>query len=283
MPFGAQLSSSGGLSSSVGRARAIGAECLQVFLCAPQRWQEPSHTTEEVQRFVDLCCESGLGPNFVHAAYLINLASPDPVIRTRSVAALTASAEWSTRCGLDGVVVHLGSARAQPLADAERAVVEGLHTVLTAIPAATVLLENSAGAGETLGARFEQIGRLVRDLDAGPALGVCLDTAHAFAAGYDLRTPAGHDELLEGIEQSVGMERLRLIHANDSKSGLGSGLDRHENIGTGQIGEEAFERLLRHPFLARLPWVLEVPGSGDGPDVANMQTLRRLAGVPPTS
>ena len=279
MPIGAHVSTAGGLSTSIGRAQALGAECIQIFLCAPQRWQHPRHSDEEVEQFRRLAADAGIGPNFAHAAYLINLASSDPMLRQRSVDALASCVEWSDRCSLAGVVVHVGSGRGQPIEEAEREVAEALAQVLAAGGSSPILLENSAGSGETLGARFEQIGALVDRLDRDRRLGVCLDTAHTFASGYDLRTEAGIEQALEEIDRSLGLDRLAVIHANDSKVGLGSAVDRHENIGHGQLGTEAFERMLSHPVLADRPWVLEVPGyDNKGPDAENVRTLRQLAG-----
>lgn len=251
---------------------------MQIFLCAPQRWQHPRHTDEQVQEFSRLVGETGIGPNFAHATYLINLASADPLLRQRSIENLLACLAWADRVGLAGVVVHVGSGRGQSIADAEIQVAGALAEVLAGDPACAVLLENSAGSGELLGSRFAQIGALFDRLDRDSRLGLCLDTAHTFASGYDLRVGAGVERALDEISQHVGTDRLRLIHANDSKVGLGSAVDRHANIGQGLLGEAAFERMLAHPALARLPWVLEVPGYDDkGPDLANVQALKRLA------
>lgn len=283
MPLGAHVSSSGGLSLSVERALLIGAECLQLFLCAPRRWLEPKHAEDEMARFRAAVSAAGLGPNFVHAIYLINLASGDALLQERSVSALAACAWWADRCGLAGVVVHLGSARGQPLEDAEQNIGTQLQRVLDRGGDVHILLENAAGSGQCLGATFAQIGKLIDRLDRHPRLGLCLDTAHAFASGYDLRTSAGVETTLAEIERYIGLDRLRVIHINDSKSPLGSAVDRHENIGQGHMGEAAFRRLLTHPRLAALPWILEVPGlAKEGPDRASIETLKRLAGrVPP--
>lgn len=282
MPIGAHVSTAGGLSTCIGRAQALGAECIQVFLCAPQRWQHPRHADDEVEAFGRLAREAGIGPNFAHAAYLINLASDDAVVRERSVEHLAACLGWADRIGLDGVVIHVGSGKGQPVADAEALVACGLEQLLARRPRTCVLLENSAGSGDTLGARFEQIGALFDRLDRDARLGLCLDTAHTFASGYDLRTSDGIERAVDEIERTIGLDRLRLIHANDSKAGLGSAVDRHANIGEGQLGEDAFARLLGHPALADLPWVLEVPGyEKKGPDVANVRALMRLAGRAP--
>src|SRR5713226_996601 len=160
MPLGAHVSTAGGLSTCIARAQALGAECMQIFLSAPQRWQLPRHTDEQIQEFVRLVGETKIGPNYAHASYLINLASADPGIRQRSIDNLSASMGWAERVGLAGVVVHVGSGRGQPVEEAEIQVAEALGQVLLSGSASGVLLENSAGSGDTLGARFEQIGAL---------------------------------------------------------------------------------------------------------------------------
>lgn len=284
MPIGAHVSTAGGLSTSIGRAQALTAECIQIFLSAPQRWQHPRHSDEEVDKFIRLRAEAGIAPNFAHATYLINLASDDPALRERSIDSLSAYAVWADRLGLAGVVVHVGSGRRQPVDEAERQVAAALEQVLRTDAVSAVLLENSAGSGDTLGARFAQIGALCDRLGRDPRLGLCLDTAHTFASGYDLRVDEGITRALDEIERNLGLDRLRLIHANDSKVGLGSAVDRHENLGHGQLGEDAFGRMLAHPALRDLPWVLEVPGYDDkGPDLPNVQTLKRLAGRAPST
>jgi deoxyribonuclease-4 len=279
MPLGAHVSTAGGLSTGVGRAQALGAECMQLFLSTPQRWQQPNHTDEQVYEFIRLVAETGIGPNFAHANYLINLATADPLMRQRSIDNLSAYATWADRVGLAGIVVHVGSGRGQSVADAEVQVAGALAEVLAGPTTSAILLENSAGSGELLGSRFAQIGGVFDRLERDARLGLCLDTAHTFASGYDLRVDEGLLRALDEISQHIGIERLRLIHANDSKVGLGSAVDRHENIGQGFLGEAAFQLMLAHPALAPLPWVLEVPGYDDkGPDLPNMEALKRLAG-----
>jgi deoxyribonuclease-4 len=279
MAIGAHVSTAGGLPTSVGRAQALGVECMQIFLSAPQRWQEPRHSDEQVQEFCRLVVEASIAPNFAHATYLINLAAEDPALRQRSIQSLSAGAAWADRVGLAGIVVHLGSGRGQAVHEAEVQVATALEQVLSNASRCAILLENSAGSGELLGSRFEQIGCVFDRLGRDERLGLCMDTAHTFASGYDLRQDDGVQRALDEISRSMGIERLKLIHANDSKVGLGSAVDRHENIGRGLLGEQAFERMLAHPILAPLPWVLEVPGYDDkGPDLQNVLDLKRLAG-----
>jgi deoxyribonuclease-4 len=263
----------------VPRARALGAECMQIFLSAPQRWQHPKHSDEQVQEFGRLVAEAAIAPNYAHATYLVNLAAGDASMREKSIDNLSSTAGWADRVGLAGVVVHVGSGRGQSVEDAESQVASALEAVLERGVQGTILLENSAGSGEYLGSRFEQIGNLLTRLGRDPRLGLCLDTAHTFASGYDLRADDGIQRAVDEVAEFIGIERLKLIHANDSKVGLSSAVDRHENIGKGHLGEEAFRRLLAHPALQSAAWVLEVPGFDDkGPDKPNLDELKRLAG-----
>ncbi len=281
MPLGAHVSTSGGLSTSIARAQAMGAECIQLFLSTPHRWLPPKHSDEEVAAFERLRTEYVTAPNFAHAAYLINLASDDGPLRERSIQSVTAAAQWCDRLGLAGVVVHVGSGRGQPIEDAERQVASALEQILAAGGSSCILLENSAGSGDTLGARFEQIGSVFERLGRDKRLALCLDTAHTFASGYDLRRDDEIQRAVDEVDRYIGLERLLLIHANDSKADLGSAVDRHENIGYGLLGEEAFVKMLAHSQLKDRAWVLEVPGMDDkGPDLPNLQTLKRLAGRP---
>ncbi|MBV9329841.1 MAG: deoxyribonuclease IV [Chloroflexi bacterium] len=278
MQLGAHVSTAGGLSTCVPRAQALGAECMQIFLCAPQRWQLPKHTDEQVHEFGRLVGEAGIGPNYAHATYLVNLAAGDPLIRQKSIDNLSACATWADRVGLAGIVVHVGSGRGQSVEEAEAQVASSLEEVLARGVSGSILLENSAGSGEYLGSRFQQIGNLLEHLGRDQRLGLCLDTAHTFASGYDLRVDDGIQRAVDEVAEFIGIERLKLIHANDSKVGLSSAVDRHENIGKGQLGEDAFRRLLAHSALAPVAWVLEVPGYDDkGPDKPNLDDLKRLA------
>jgi deoxyribonuclease IV len=280
MRLGAHVSTAGGLSTCVPRAVDMGCECMQIFLCPPQRWQHPKHTEEQVDQFKRLIAETNIGPNFAHSTYLVNLAAGDPTIREKSIENLSACAQWCDRVGLAGIVVHIGSARGQSVADAEAQVASALSEVLDRGTTSMILLENSAGSGEYLGSRFEQIGQILDRLGRDERLGLCMDTAHTFASGYDLREDAGIERALDEISQFIGIDRLKLIHANDSKVDLSSAVDRHENIGKGRLGADAFIKMLSHPKLEEVAWVLEVPGYEDkGPDKPNLDELKRLAPV----
>jgi deoxyribonuclease IV len=278
MPLGAHVSTAGGLSTCVPRAQAMGAECMQIFLCAPQRWQHPKHTDEQVNEFQRLVNEAGIGPNFAHATYLVNLAAGDAAIREKSIDNVSACAQWAARVGLKGLVVHVGSARGQSVEEAETMLTSALGEVLARGANCMILLENSAGSGEYLGSRFKQIGNVIERLGRDERLGLCLDTAHTFASGYDLRTDEGIGQTVNEVSEFIGLDRLKLIHANDSKVDLNSAVDRHENIGRGFLGESAFVAMLAHPALRDCAWVLEVPGYDDkGPDKPNLDVLKRLA------
>lgn len=276
MPIlGAHVGASGGLHLSVGRAQAMGAQAMQIFVGAPQNWADAKYPQEQVDKLKAELAATGLGPLFVHALYLVNLASPKPDLRAKSIAALRSQLVWADRIGAQGVVVHVGSGDADPLTLAASA----LSEVLDGLPGeAKLLLENDAGAGHRIGSRLSEIGELIARNNGNPRLGVTLDTCHLLGSGYEIRTEEGLAAMLAEADASFGVERIRLVHANDSKTDLGSNKDRHENIGQGFIGEEAFTRILHHPVFAAVPFVLEVPGfAGEGPDAENIAILKRLA------
>lgn len=273
--IGAHVSCSGGLTKAVERALEIGAECLQIFVGAPQNWASPKIPDGEVAAFRAALDAASLHPLFVHAPYLINLASLRPEVRGASRRALVEQLDWAGRIGALGVVVHVGSGGE----DAMEKAVSGLSEVLSRhAGGAWLILENDAGSGHRIGRSFAEIGALIRETGADERVRVCLDTAHSLAAGYEIRTPEGLAATVDEVEREVGLARLALVHANDSKVDLGRNVDRHENIGRGTLGLEAFARILADPRLRDLPFVLEVPGyDGEGPDAANVEALKRLA------
>lgn len=273
----------GGLKRGVERALEIQATALQVFVGSPQTWRPPAPTPAEVERFKAGVARHGLGPVFVHCLYLVNLAAQNPAVYRKSVDALAAQLVWAEAVGAAGLIFHPGSAGAAPLHEARERVARALEQVLDSYAGHTrLLLETCAGQGATIGRRFADLAEIIASLGFDRRLGVCLDTCHVYNAGYDIATPDGLETTLEELDDTVGLDRLVVIHANDSKTPLGAQLDRHENIGRGTIGEEALARLLRHPALAGQPFILEVPGyDGRGPDLRNVQTLKRLAGLGP--
>jgi|SRR5579871_1992805 len=281
MRIGAHVSAAGGIQNTMIRAANIGADCAQLFVGPPQRWFGPAHRQEDIDEFCRLAASLSIGPNVVHALYLVNLASPDPVQRQRSVAALVHQMHWSQRIDAMGLVVHVGSRKGVVAVDeALDFVVAGIEEILTRSTGPMFLIENTAGMGTSIGSDFADIGAIIHRLGNDSRVGVCLETAHTFEAGRDIRTRLEIEAVFDEFDRTIGLEHLYAIHANDSKTPLGSNVDRHENIGMGHIGAEAFGAFLNHPAVADLPFYLEVPGLlGHGPDRENIALLRQLAGL----
>ena len=272
--IGAHVKVANGLPTCVERAVELGAECLQIFVGAPQQWKDAVYPDDQVARLRAAIEAKEVGPVFIHAPYLINLASPKPQLRAMSRQALERQLAWSDRIGAVGVVVHVGSGDEDTLEVAS----DSLNRLLAAHPGeSAIILENDAGAGRRIGRTLDQIGELIRWADGDERLRVCLDTAHTLASGYEIRTAEGLEAVLAEFEREIGFDRLALVHANDSKVDINTHKDRHENIGDGFIGAEAFARIVRHPRFATTPFILEVPGLlGQGPDRENLTRLRRL-------
>ncbi len=279
--IGAHVSVAGGLLRSVEKARSIGAEVLQVFPSNPRQWRRPGYGADELQAYRESLARGGF-PLFVHTIYLINLASPEPALRERSAGALADAWIFGARTGARGVVTHVGSHRGDGFAAAVGRVAETVGEAEARMregvggrpPVPALLLEASAGAAGSVGASPEELGRLLEVLPSG--CGVCLDTAHLFAAGYPVQESEGLDAFLEELERRVGLERLGLVHLNDSATDLGSRRDRHENLGEGKIGSRGLASWLRHPALRVVPVVLETPGfDQQGPDRKNLQRAKR--------
>lgn len=278
MRIGAHLSVAGGLSRSIDRAVAIGCECLQIFLSPPQAWQAPRHAPEEAERFKQRRRAASIDPVFAHSVYLINLASASTELRQRSIDSLIAYLTWAQRLDLDGVITHVGSAR-DTRDEALHLVVEALQRVLAASPCPTpLLLETTAGHGAIVGNRFEELAAFLDAMGRPPRLQVCLDTSHVFASGLFDGTEPGLMRMLKSFDATVGLDRLAAIHLNDSKVPFGAHVDRHANLGEGHLGRAGIRVVLRHPALRHLPFILEVPGEGDGPDRNNVALAKLLAG-----
>lgn len=292
MRFGAHVSAAGGISKAIDRGQAIGCESLQLFTHNPRTWNPIKHRDEEIAAFREKAAATGIGPLVSHGLYLINLGAPDieqptgprgkPTTKTRnfyraSQESLRQHLEIGERLGLSGIVLHVGSSRGSTLE-------ESIERIGTAIAAAfedqpgdcAVYLENTAGAGDTIGRTIEQLRDVFTAVGHPDRLGFCLDTQHLFASGYPIHEADGIDRLLDDFDRLVGIDRLKCFHLNDSLTALGSNRDRHANIGEGEIGEDGFRRILGHPAIQGLPAILEVPGSGDGPDIENMERIRRL-------
>ncbi|OFX32379.1 MAG: hypothetical protein A2Z07_08890 [Armatimonadetes bacterium RBG_16_67_12] len=277
MRLGAHVSISGSLDLAIDRALAIGCDCLQIFYGSPRQWRTVIYAGEMLDRFVEKRRAARLDPLIAHVAYLVNLATPDREAQRRSIASLLHTLRGVER--LDGLaaVTHLGSRVGSPRGAALKRVAASVRRVLEDSERAQVLLENSAGAGGILGAAFDDLARVLDHLQGDPRVGICLDTAHLFAAGWDLRAPEGVDAMVAEVDRAVGWDRVRAFHLNDSQGALGSHVDRHQNIGEGLIGMDGFRAIVTHPRIRPLPGIIETPGfDHKGPDRKNLGRLHRL-------
>jgi deoxyribonuclease IV len=288
MPMlGAHLSIAGGLALAVDRARATGCEALQIFTKSVGQWRARPLDELDVARFRRAVKGSGLGAAVAHASYLINLAASSPTLWRQSVDALSIEYERACRLGLDALVLHPGSG---PAAEGLPRVAAALGEVLAGRPRGrtSIVLEHTAGQGTNLGHRFEHLADVLDRVRWTRRIGVCLDTCHLWAAGYDLASPQGYARTLRELETLIGLERVAVVHLNDSRKPFGSRVDRHAHIGEGTIGLSAFARVLNDPRLARVPMLLETPKSPDYPrgiapdplDLANLSRLRTLLRSP---
>ena len=277
MQLGAHVSTSGGIHTAIDRIEVMDGDCVQIFTQSPRTWRPTNHDPANFERFKERRAETGIGAVVCHALYLINLASPDDDIYAKSVAALENTVDVACAIDADGVVFHVGSHLGSGFeAGLERAV-PALRKALKRCSETTwLLMENTAGAGGTIGRSIEELAALYDALDAHERLGICLDSCHLYASGYDVTNRKELDGVLREVDEQIGLDRLRVLHANDSKAPLGSNRDRHDNIGDGLLGED-LGVFLAHPKLQKLPAFLEVPGTdGHGPDAEQLRKLKEL-------
>jgi deoxyribonuclease-4 len=281
MFFGAHISVSGGYDHALDYAFEVGCECAQIFAKSPRQWKASPLDPEKAAAFVSARSERGFGPIFTHTAYLINPATPEPVLREKSIAALAEELVRGAMLGATGVVTHIGSdpdgdpeAAARRVADA---VVRAFELAGPGAQSTRLLLENTAGAGRTFGSTFEELGACIEFSGlSADMLGVCLDTCHAFAFGMPLDTPEGWDEVVVGITECCGTSRLGLIHANDCMFERGSKRDRHAWIGDGHIGYKGFEAMVCVPELDGVCACAEMPGEVPIKDAENIRRLKSM-------
>ncbi len=283
--FGAHMSIAGGLQLAAHRAQEAGCDCLQIFTKNNNQWNCKPLSDEDCNRFMQATKSAQLAPLIAHASYLINLASPDQSLWQKSLDALIVEWQRCEQLQLAGLVVHPGAYTTSTSEDGLQRIADAVQSAVTKVAPkfCRLLLENTAGQGSCLSWQIEQLGWLLAAVGS-PHVGVCWDTCHALAAGYDFRTAKGLKELVGQLKTSHVLERIEAIHINDSKKDCGSRVDRHEHIGLGCIGEDGFRRFLRSPVFKALPMYLETPKetdpeSGQEWDVKNLATLRRLAGV----
>jgi deoxyribonuclease-4 len=273
--FGAHCS--GGIKGALDRAIEIGAETVQLFAQSPRAWRFPEHAQADVARFRDRGAEAGIGSVLVHALYLCNLATADEAIYGKSVATMRSTVDAARAIGADGVVFHVGSHLGAGLEAGLERCVPALRDVLERCSETTwLLLENSAGAGGTIGRSIDELALIVDALDRHPRLGVCLDSCHLYVSGIDVGEPERWAAVLAEVDERIGLDRLRALHVNDAAAPLGSNRDRHANVLEGELGER-LGAFLAHPAVQGLPALMETPGpEGHGPDAAEVRKLRDL-------
>jgi len=276
------VSSAGGIHTAVERAVALDADSVQIFTQSPRMWRPTNHPQENFDRFKEARAEAGLGGVLCHALYLINLASPKDDFYEKSVAALANTVDVGCAIDADGVVFHIGSHLGAGVEEGFDRAVAAMRVVLDRCSDTTwLLMENSAGTGDTVGRSIEELATLFERLDGHPRLGVCLDSCHLYASGYDVTDPAVLDALLDEVDREIGLDRLRALHVNDSAVALGSNRDRHANMEAGLLGKK-LSVFLGNPRLQGLPAVLEVSGAdGHGPNADEVAKAKKLhrAGV----
>jgi deoxyribonuclease-4 len=268
---------SGGVKKALDRASELGADSMQLFVQSPRTWRFPEHDPADLAAFRERRGELGIGAVLVHALYLVNLASPNDDFYGKSVSTLRSTVDAACAIGADAVVFHVGSHQGAGFEAGLERVVPALAQALERCSETTwLLIENSAGAGGTIGRSIDELAALYEALGRHPRLGVCLDSCHLWVSGFDVTDRGELDRLVEELDSRVGLDRLRALHVNDAQAPLGSNRDRHANIGDGLIGEQ-LGSFLGHPALQGLPAVLEVPGPDNhGPDEGEMRKLREL-------
>jgi len=288
MRIGAHMSVAGGLSKAVDRAVLHGCEALQIFSKNANRWAAPPLDPAAAKAFRARVDQAGITPVVSHASYLINLATTFPALREQSLGAFIDELDRAEALGLLGVVIHPGTCTAGTESDALQLVADAIRRAFKARPRrpTMVILEQTAGQGRTLGHRFEELAAILEHLDGSPRVGLCLDTCHLVAAGYDIVTDQGYRDTFDTFDRLIGLDRVKVVHGNDSKRPCGSRVDRHEHVGEGCLGVEPFRRLLNDPRLADRPMLIETektpmrgaPGAVvlDPLDARNLAVLRAL-------
>ncbi len=280
--FGAHMSVAGGLEHAFRAGVRAGCDCLQIFVKNQRQWQAPPLTTDQIDAYRIAATDTGLQPVVAHASYLLNLASPDRDNRRKSILAMIDELDRCDALGVSALIFHPGAAmNATPLAAIKR-IAQSLDEVhrRCADSRTMILLESTAGQGSAIGHRFEQLGDILERTREPKRLGVCLDTCHLFAAGYDFRTAEGYEAMVSDLDRYVGIDNIRCIHTNDSKRECGSRVDRHDHIGKGKIGKQGFVHFVNDERFSGVPFILETPkgkdGRGSDYDKVNLKRLRAM-------
>lgn len=280
--FGTHLSIAGGLENAIHAAAALKCDCVQIFVKNQRQWRAAALTDEQVERFREAAKSSTIHPVIAHASYLLNLAAPNEKIREASIAAMVDELERCEALGVSSLVFHPGAHLDESMEVGIARIAHSLDSVSAATPGfrTRILLETTAGQGTSIGWRFEQLAAIGDKLTAPERVGVCLDTCHLFAAGYDFRAPAGYSSMMDELDRTIGLSQVACIHVNDSKKPLGSRVDRHEHIGKGKIGKSGFANFVNDRRWAGVPMILETPKGTDGrgTDFDNVN-LKKLCGL----
>jgi len=274
--LGVHVSIAGGIDKAVERALELGCSAMQIFSRNPRGWAASPLALPLVKLFREKVNQSDIDPVVVHTPYLLNLASAEGELHRKSIRGLSQDLKRAEQLGARFLVTHLGSAGDRSMPSGRRQVVKALRSVLEEDSPVVLLLENSAGGGRTVGTFFGEIAEIMAGTGAGARLGFCFDSCHAFAAGYDFRSREQSRALLEELDQTIGLRRLKAIHLNDCAGSLGSHRDRHQHIGKGEIGLEGFRSLLSQERLAKIPLILETPKERPRDDRENLSRIRAL-------
>jgi deoxyribonuclease IV len=277
MLIGAHVSTAGGLERAVERAEELGAEAMQIFHQSPRMWRPTRYSEDDFAAFRARLAQSPVRSAYIHAVYLINVASDDAAVRRKSLTSLKHALSVGDGIGAAGVIVHPGSGKGQASGPAFKKLGKAMAAALAATDSCPLLFENTAGAGFTIGRTFEELARVVEVSGGGERVGVCLDSCHLLASGYEVHDRAAFAEVVDEYDRIVGLDRLRALHLNDSKVALGANVDRHANLGEGELGEDGIRVFLGERRFKRLPVLIEVPGpDGHGPDKRQVDIAKRL-------
>ena len=274
--LGAHMSIASGIHLAIERGESIGCTAIQIFTKSNRQWKAKSLTNEEVDTFKNTWKQSSIQSVVTHATYLLNIGSPDKDLEKKSVEALTMELERSASLDIPYLVLHPGSHSKTDEESCIERISNNLNKILKKVPHITILLETMAGQGTNVGYKFEHLAEIIKQSDFKRQLGVCFDTCHAFVAGYDFRTEKTYKTMWEQFDKIVGLNKLKAIHLNDSKTEIGSRVDRHTDIGKGKIGLKAFELLINDPNFFDIPKILETPKDDLSDDKRNMETMIKL-------
>lgn len=277
MRIGLHVSIAGKIYESLERAKALGCNTMQIFSRNPRGWKTGELSRPDIAQFKKLKKEFDIDPVVVHIPYLINLATPDTGLYRKSIDAYIGDLKRADELGAEYFVTHLGSHVGSGEEGGIKRFAEALNKIINKVsPKTTVLLENTAGSGSNIGYRFEHIKNIIGGLDKPENIGVCLDTAHTFESGYDIKTKAGLESTLETFDKLIGLRRIKVVHFNDSLSVLGSHVDRHQHIGKGNIGSEGLKRIINHPKLGKAAFIMETPKNTGKDDKMNIRLVKKM-------